>query len=154
MRVVDARQHHASADGTDRLGEALVLVAGEHPCQIFALSIFNQREDAQYWHIQASFDFFGALEGVVQCIQQQGQADADEAGQQGGDDNDQGFLRFDRLSRHYGLVDHTCIGAVQVGGCSSLFQASHEGVIQRAVTIDFALQFAQFELLARDFLDL
>ncbi|MNC39715.1 hypothetical protein D3C75_883860 [compost metagenome] len=154
MRIVHAGQHHAGADGADRLAEAPVAVAAEQVGDFTALLVLDQRQDAQYRQVELALDLLGALEGVVQRFDQQGQAGADEQGEQAGDGDDQGLLRLDRYARHGGLVDHAGVGAFKVGGGGGFLQAGHEGVVQGAVGIHLALQFAQLELLARDVLDL
>ncbi|MNZ59377.1 hypothetical protein D3C78_774150 [compost metagenome] len=70
MRPVHAGQHQGGADGADRLAEALVLVTGKHVGDLVALAVLDQRQDAQHRQVEFGLDVLGALEGVVEHLQQ------------------------------------------------------------------------------------
>ncbi|MNF73267.1 hypothetical protein D3C84_552640 [compost metagenome] len=121
---------------------------------LLALLVLDQRQDAEHRQVELALDLFGALEGVVEHLQQQGDADAGHQGEDAGQGDDQALLRLDRQGGNHGLVDHAGVGAFQVGGGGGFLQTGHEGVVQGAVGIHLALQFAQLEFLARNVLDL
>ncbi|MCY1292787.1 hypothetical protein D9M70_420270 [compost metagenome] len=148
MRIVDSGEHHARANGPDRFGEALVLVGGEHTGEQAALLVLQQRQDAKHRNIQAVLQLLSALDGIVQGVQQQGQCNSQAQGNRGCDGDNQRLPRLDRGGRHNSRIHNPGVASFQIGSGCCFLQAGQEGVVERAVGIDLALQLTQLELLA------
>ena len=112
------------------------------------------RQGAQQRHAQLLLHVVRVLDGVVQHVQQDGDAAAQHDAQDKGQGNAQALVGLERGAGHHGPVHDAGVGLLEAAGFAHALHAGEEDVVQLAVGVHLALQLLQLELLAVEVLHL
>ncbi len=131
-----------------------MVVVLEQPRQLPPALFHHQRHYAEQRHIEQTLDGVVGLERVAQGIEEEGEGDADDRCDQRDNCENQVLARFARFQRCDRRVDDARLGRIHVRGGGGFLEAGDEGFVEGSGAVDFTLEFAQLEFLARNVLNL
>ena len=98
------------------------------------------RHHAQVGQLDKALGLFRALDRVVELIEQEGQADADQQAEKQAAHQDTVFVRIGWPPGSDRLAHQIDIGAADLGGDADLLEALEHAVVELLVGLDFARQ--------------